>query len=88
MRRHCGKVPDRGVAIAENVEWILFEMPHCNTSGWRSLKLVSKTRKHKANFWLGWNVSERRFSNCHDQQLLIENHPMAAQWIEQEMAKC
>lgn len=73
-----GGNPERGELVAENRGWRLFDLGK-SPGGWSSLKLVSKVRRPKGNFWLGWNG--QRLSKSKDAALLEANHPEVFDWV-------
>ena len=73
-----GGNPERGELVAENRGWRLFDLGK-SPGGWSSLKLVSKVRRPKGSFWLGWNG--QRLSKSKDAALLEANHPEVFDWV-------
>ena len=64
--------------LTENAGWQVWQREP-GENGWRMLKLVSKVRRSKANFWLGSNGE--RFANGSDFLLLTEHYPETAEWL-------
>ena len=84
-----GHVPANGVLLAaariDGARWELYEVFYKNREPdecWQSLKLIVRARRPKANYWIGWNIEEERFSNARDWRTLKEREPAAAAWCE------
>lgn len=71
--------------------WQLWERTSKSRPPWISLKLISvRRRKHKANFWVGWNTREQRFASVKDYMLLETVDPSGKallRWMRRELTK-
>lgn len=69
-----GKIPcSEGWIQQENLQekWRLFTKENPDTN-WVSIKLVyDGERSHRANYSLGWSITEKRFSACYETGILM-----------------
>lgn len=67
--------------------WLLFRRA-ASKERWLSLKLVSaKPRPGAANYWLGWNLEERRLGRVRDGLRLLQHQPALCAALETELLK-
>jgi len=76
-----GNPPNVGYVLAENSEWVLYEVVS-KGDDWLNLKLVSKQPRQKANFWLAWSSKEKRFARTATARLLVEHYPEVEKWVQ------
>jgi hypothetical protein len=66
--------PDAWDEIAQVDGWRVYAQS--SGGGWFNVKVVaSRPRARKANFWLGWNLSERRMADNHGHRVMAEHYP-------------
>ncbi|MFA6778193.1 MAG: hypothetical protein WCU80_00210 [Paludibacteraceae bacterium] len=73
MGKRVGNIPcSEGWIQQENLgeKWRFFTKKNPGTD-WISIKLAYDGELHKANYSLGWNTAEKRFSVCPDTRMLM-----------------
>lgn len=61
--------------ITFNGDWIVYAVKKNNNSSWVNLKIIfDGKRTNKANFWLGYNLEEKKFSNNSCSKVLLKNY--------------
>lgn len=75
-----GNIPKNGKVVAENGGWMLYLLDR-TTPEFINLKLVSRIRRTKANYWLGFNRNSLKMSNGWSEKSLLDKHPEIYDWV-------
>jgi len=77
-RRFYGHVPDETFELLDGFKhpnWLLFAREPSST-GWLALRLCHRGGSDvRANYWLAWHLSERRFAAGSELYALAQRHP-------------
>ena len=88
MEKRCGNVPRTANALIMNstfTGWFLYRLS-TSTAEWVSLKLVHPAPiEGAANYWLGWNLADKRFAGQRDAARLAAHQPKLYAWAEDLM---